>query len=312
MLAGCGGSQPPIGATGAIPQTTAIATHAERGESWMLPEAKSEDLLYISDGDKVYVYSYPKQKLVGTLKGFNDAAGLCVDKAGDVWIGNTAGIDKLSLIEYEHGGSKPNKTLSDSSEGSADLVSACSVDPTTGNLAAVNWGGGGESNPGNIAIFPNASGPPTVYSSYMHAFGGAYDRSGDLFVDGALYESNPNYALYELSAGKKTFKYLRVTQQVQAAGGLQWDGRHLALGDINANIIYRFAIHGRRATTVGSTALGDADEVVDFSIQGAKVIGPNNLANTAMTWKYPAGGAPVATITNLDTPWGATISRALK
>jgi hypothetical protein len=39
MLAGCGGSQTPIGALGAMPQRRAIATHAERGKSWMLPEA---------------------------------------------------------------------------------------------------------------------------------------------------------------------------------------------------------------------------------------------------------------------------------
>jgi len=40
MLAACGGSQPPIGAPGAMPQSRAIVTHASRGGSWMLPEAK--------------------------------------------------------------------------------------------------------------------------------------------------------------------------------------------------------------------------------------------------------------------------------
>jgi hypothetical protein len=44
LLAGCGESQP-LGAPGAMPQSRAIATHAERGKSWMLPKAKSEDLL---------------------------------------------------------------------------------------------------------------------------------------------------------------------------------------------------------------------------------------------------------------------------
>lgn len=43
LLAGCGGSQPPVAAPGAMPHTPAIATHAERGGSWMLPEAKSGD-----------------------------------------------------------------------------------------------------------------------------------------------------------------------------------------------------------------------------------------------------------------------------
>ena len=53
MLTGCGGSQPPIGAPGAMPQTSAIATHADRGKSWMLPEAKSQDLLYVSRNSRV-------------------------------------------------------------------------------------------------------------------------------------------------------------------------------------------------------------------------------------------------------------------
>ncbi len=45
LFAGCGRSQPPISAPGAMPQTSAIAMHAGRGQSWMLPEAKNKDLL---------------------------------------------------------------------------------------------------------------------------------------------------------------------------------------------------------------------------------------------------------------------------
>jgi hypothetical protein len=44
MLAGCGGSQPPISAPGAMQQSTPITTHADRPGSWMLPEAKDGDL----------------------------------------------------------------------------------------------------------------------------------------------------------------------------------------------------------------------------------------------------------------------------
>jgi hypothetical protein len=59
MLAGCGGSQPAIGAPGAMPQTSAIAAHADRGTSWMLPEAASQDLLYVSSHNYVSIYTYP-------------------------------------------------------------------------------------------------------------------------------------------------------------------------------------------------------------------------------------------------------------
>ena len=51
MLAGCGGSQPPIGAPGAMAQTSASAAQVERRGSWMLPEASGEDLLYVTDED---------------------------------------------------------------------------------------------------------------------------------------------------------------------------------------------------------------------------------------------------------------------
>jgi hypothetical protein len=37
LLAGCGGSQPP----GAMPQTSAVATHPERGTSWMLQTSRA-------------------------------------------------------------------------------------------------------------------------------------------------------------------------------------------------------------------------------------------------------------------------------
>ena len=43
LLAGCGGSQAPIGAPGAMPQTSAAEDQVERDGSWMKPEAKGED-----------------------------------------------------------------------------------------------------------------------------------------------------------------------------------------------------------------------------------------------------------------------------
>ena len=56
MLAACGGAQPPTGAPSAMPQSRAIATHAHRGGSRMLPEAESRTLLYVATGDNVYVF----------------------------------------------------------------------------------------------------------------------------------------------------------------------------------------------------------------------------------------------------------------
>ncbi len=49
-LAGCGGSQPPIGALGTLPQTRTIGTHATHGgqvKSWILPRLLGSDLLSV-------------------------------------------------------------------------------------------------------------------------------------------------------------------------------------------------------------------------------------------------------------------------
>ena len=54
LLAGCGGSQPPIGAPGARLQSSPVVSRAERRGSWMLPEAKGEDLLYVSNPSDLF------------------------------------------------------------------------------------------------------------------------------------------------------------------------------------------------------------------------------------------------------------------
>ena len=62
----------------------------------MRPEAKSGSLLYVSDGSaSVYIYSYPQLKLTGTLKGFSQPLGECVNKNGAVWIAKFFGAQEL-------------------------------------------------------------------------------------------------------------------------------------------------------------------------------------------------------------------------
>ncbi len=64
-----------------MPQSSTEATRADRGKSWMLPEAKSEDLLYVTNYSYASVYSYPKglqilQRLASAL--FATAAAIVV------------------------------------------------------------------------------------------------------------------------------------------------------------------------------------------------------------------------------------------
>ena len=152
MLAGCGGSQPPIGAQGAMPQTSAIATHAERGKSWMLPEAKNEDLIYAVGGcGGTCVLSYPKGKLVGELSGaYGDAD--CSDTKGNVFIS-----EATEVAEFAHGGKTPIATYN----VAYAPPFGCSVDPESGSLAVVNGA--------RVAVFPPGSQNSISYNSFRRS-----------------------------------------------------------------------------------------------------------------------------------------------
>ena len=82
--------------------------------SWMTPGAeKSTSLLYISNIGTASVTAYTYVDggsliLVGQLTGFTSPAGMCADKAGDVWI-TDSGTD--TVYEYQHGGTTPIATI---------------------------------------------------------------------------------------------------------------------------------------------------------------------------------------------------------
>ena len=172
MLAACGGSQPPIGAPGAMPQSRAIATHAQRGGSWMAPEAENR-LLYVAALSKgVFVYSYPEGALLQSLSGFQNAAAICTANNGNVFIADE--IPSASVIyEYPHGGSSPIATFDDAAD-----AQGCAYDDDSGTLAVTNFQ--------NLAVYPGGQSPPTFYEppNAYEIYSCAYDNKGNLFVVG--------------------------------------------------------------------------------------------------------------------------------
>lgn len=306
-LTGCAGvSTRPTGGPGyALPAASKLPVNG-RG-SWMLSNAKKKDLLYIADSfpygsNDVFVYTYPKGKLVGTLTGFNEPSGECVDKKGNVFIAN---FGESEILEYAHGGTSAIKTLNDS--GYYPL--GCSVDPTTGNLAVTNRLST-SFTAGNVVIYPNASGTPASYTApnfYYYEYCG-YDKAGNLYIDGTTKGSALEYA--ELPSGAGTFSSLTLNQEIGFPGAVQWHGSYLAIGDQSAAVIYEFSISGSQGTKMGSTPLTGSKDVVQFWIQGKRVIGPDAGLKDVGYYKYPSGGSPTKTIKGLGEPVGATISLA--
>lgn len=168
----------------AAPQGPTVAATVDKAlrnngaKSWMASDAKSKDLLYVTNGP-VDVCSYPQGELVGQLTGFSWAYGDCTDKIGNVYITD---YKENTIVEYAHGGAQPIRTLS--VPGTEPV--ACAVDPVSGDLAVTNAGQYGTAAGANVAIYRKAKGTPKSYtfrkiSAYFYC---TYDNAGDLYADG--------------------------------------------------------------------------------------------------------------------------------
>jgi DNA-binding beta-propeller fold protein YncE len=292
-VAGCAGG-------GALPRAGGAQL-----ETASRDDAASQNLLYVSDTvtSDVYVFSYPKAKLVQTLTGFTDPAGECVDKNGDVFVANTG---RNNIVEYAHGGTSPKATLDDPGY----FPVGCTVDPTTGNLAVTNESPSSSAS-GNVVVYLRAKGRPTgnyTDAAMPEPLLCGYDDAGNLFVDG---DGQGNaFAFAELRRGAKKLANVTLNQDIANPGGVQWDGSHVAVGDQSTNTIYQFDVSGKRGRVAGSTQLGGATQVFQFWIAGARVIGADAYGADVGIWKYPAGGPAVKIIGGLYAPLGVTVSLA--
>jgi hypothetical protein len=260
--------------------------------------AGSDALLYVSDPGTniVTMYSYPGLKPRGTLLGLRRPSALCVDaSSGNVWV--VWGTQRSRFTEFAHGSTARIRTLTIQGDPQFD---GCAVDPTTGNLAVTHTHNFDDA--GYIAIFKNGSGKPMGYEGpiWDPAFIG-YDEAGDAFADGA-------YAgLEELKSGAKratndTPKGLRL----HSAGGVQYDGSHIAVGAAKRGIIYQTL--DRKIT--GTTTLSGACFVQQFFIDGSVVIAPNICSSSGdvLFYDYPAGGEPIRKLGGFSRPYAVVIS----
>jgi hypothetical protein len=100
-----------------------------------------------------------------------------------------------------------------------------------------------------------------------------YDDKGNLFLDGTNgYFSGYQTTLAELPKDKKRWIDFQVDEWLAYPGGVQWNGKNLAVGN-QENKIYRFSISNGKVTEVGQTLLGGVDRVLQFLITGDDVIG---------------------------------------
>lgn len=321
IIAGCGGNG--RAGTDPIPMSPNAARPAPSHQeapghgSWMAPGLKKADLLYVTDDANpvgVDVLSdgkrYRRDALVGTLTAFSNPTGDCTDKSGDVFI-----VDEGAgtIVEYPHGGATPVATLRNpeyTGEG-------CSVDPATGDLAVANVYYNSSATSGGVAVYaPPYNDAPTLYeiSDLHQAYFCSYDTNGDLFVDGYSNASN-TFGLAELKRGGSSFKAISVNEAIGAPGGVQWTGKHLAIGDEIISTIYEFAIKKGRASFVDGTPLapGGTRGVYQFAIQGDRVFAPNLDGGLGLQiFRFPTGGEAMWFLVPPYAPYSVALSKGSK
>jgi hypothetical protein len=314
LLSGCGGAPTPL-ATSAkmagLPPMRSAALHADRDESRMLPEAKRDDLLYVTGSDdRIYVFAYPTGQLVGKFRTPSyPPQFLCTDGDGNVFVPVSFISTEPIIYEYAHGGTTPIATLTAPYTGTGAY--ACSVNPVTGDLA-VSVGTG-------VELFKGARGKPTLIQTPHLIFDCAYSEDGDLFAD--PWQSGGSKLLYVLRSRAGSFSTVTLNERLDG-GSIQWVNGKLVVarvhhGSRGPQEIYQVQISGSQGTISAPIDLdsrGDwRPDRVQFLVVGKTLIGPDypprnhGLINF---WRFPQGGEPTKTlIVHPDGFYGLTFSR---
>jgi hypothetical protein len=280
----------------------------------MTPEATKQDLLYVSDArGHVDVFDYPSGKRAGILTGFQSPAGLCSDQSGNIFVVDT---NALEVLEYKHGGTKPIKTL----YTFGYYPFGCAVDPASGDVAVADFTSVIQ-GPGALSIFPKGRVMGSSYqdSAFNAYFFCSYDDHGNVFVDGADVGSyNTEFA--ELPKGSTSFTKVSLDKTIGYPGGVQWDGKYMAVQDAASRILYRFKLAGNKGKSVGSVKFsGDKSTLVhQFWIQAPSIVMPYGQTGRQVRqvgfWPYPGGGSATKTfsVKRATELVGVTVSLAKK
>lgn len=267
MLAGCGGSQPPIG-----------AAPAERSGPWMLSTTGTastsshvpgghehfiEALFYAFGDGKLAIFNVsfralPKLRKLVSIP-YTHLHGACSDPSGHVFVTQSGTSGSGEVIEFAHGGTSAVATLSDTG-----MAMACAYDRSTGNLAVANtYDADAPGGPGpDIAVYTDETGTPTLYADPLDSIlSCSYDLNGNLFIGGL--KRHGHFVLMELPRGSTTVNVITIDGDI---GGeyrredVQWHDGTLFITSVDrrpdhGTRVYVLSINGSTATVEGTIKL---------------------------------------------------------
>ncbi|MGB6519795.1 MAG: hypothetical protein WBE79_14960 [Candidatus Cybelea sp.] len=301
LLAACGGLQVPIGAQSQMPNAAALTTHAHSrpplniadARQNALPHAQSGDLLYVttSHQEQLYLLTYPQLQVIDTIGGFSPAAlhGLCSGPAGEVYVTDD-GQQTSHLYLFKHGAKTSSKTLS-----GPGGITACSVNPTTGDVAATTV----ENRPA-LAIYSKGKGAPKIYDANTGYSASAYAPNGNLYLIPSCCD-----CLTLFANGTFTCVKLDRSAQLPRAGGLQWHNNVFVIAArAHHNLQTVYTVKLTSATTGRLVSTITLDRKMDEGprsglpalVAGNELMAPSHRKGLLSFWLYPKGGEPVKSV----------------
>jgi len=271
-------------------------------------EALGKDVLALSDADADTVY------ILGTRGGFyaaltsglNEPQGLALDTEGTLYVANT---NDSQVLAYPKPYTGQPLTLTDSGQDPAGV--AVASDGTVGvtNIASMSSGAG------SVSIYAKGATAPCAAvsnGSFARIYFDAFDKSGNLYVDGT--DSSGHFVVGEVigECGATTISPLSIRNKIGSPGGVAvLTNGDIALGDqAGPNVTsivytYRPPAHGSLGAPTKTTTLNAVYDGVDFAFNPSdhSLWIADAEAEDFAEYTYPAG-VGITAYPNFELPSG--------
>jgi hypothetical protein len=303
------------------PNVKRISNKPTATASFMDPDAAGKSLIFVSDAANGVIDIYTKagknQKSVGQITGLTEPQGITTDKNGDLYVANTNSSNVLVYAPPYT--AQPTLTITDAGEFPADVaVSSAGIVAVTNICNAPTC----LLSTGNVAIYAKGatkscatvSDPVFNFARIMFA---AYDKSGDLYIDGLNSGYQTTFGLVEGGCGATSITYLNSVYTVGFPGGIQIDkaGR-IAFADPVRQQVVTFdpPVNDAFGEPVTTTPLTGAISPLGFALlaSGSDLyVADSGGPGLAEEYPYTAGGSAINTIAVGGQPIGVAVTPPL-
>jgi hypothetical protein len=265
--------------------------------------------VFISDSgnNSVQTYSYPDGAYIGALpappEGFEEPQGMCSDRQGNVYIANT---EEFTIDIYSHSG-----TFISSLSDPDGFPAGCAVNKKTGDVAVSNIINSSGGFPGNVIVYFGGTGTPTEYATGLAEdfFVGYVANSSTLWVSG-LVEGSYTAGITAVNTATSAATPVVITgATVGFPGTVTYSGntKTMVVGDQDSTNFYQ--VDPTTFAVTGTTTVSGAGDIVQATVKGPRLIGPDASDADADIFPYPAGGPATTTLTTgLTEPIGSAVS----